>query len=134
MPIEVEIGVQLPEREAERPKREGRPRSTRRSKALQWEVEMDLSGKAPRRNMLKSSLGNTKDAHLVCLEDFEQKSDVKLYGQLPDYDDFQVYDLAQEDILRQIALGIYANFHRPSWGTLKHHLLTVKIPKKYLGT
>ena len=56
------------------------------------------------------------------------QEDVKLYGQLPDYD-CQGYDMGQEDILRQIDLGIYSNFHRPSWQTLKHHFLMIKIPK-----
>ena len=63
--------------------------------------------------MMKSSLGNTKE-HLVVLEDSKQQEDVKLYGQLPDYGDFQGHDLGREDILLQIALMIYANFHRPS--------------------
>ena len=27
-------------------------------------------------------------------------------------------------------MGIYANFHKPAWQTLKHRLLTVKITKK----
>ena len=81
--------------------------------------------------MLQSSLGNTKEAHLVVVEDSKQKEDVKLYGKLPDYDDFQCYYLGRDDILRQIALGIYDNLHRPSWQTLKHHLFTVKNPKKY---
>ena len=53
-----------------------------------------------------------------------------MYGRLQDYDDFQGYDLGQEDILRQVALRIYANFHRPSRQTLKHHLCAVGIPKK----
>ena len=83
--------------------------------------------------MLKSILGNTKEVRQVVLENFKHQEDVKLYGQLPDYDDFQGYDLGKEDILRQIALGIYSNFHMPSWETMKHHLFTVKIPKKYLG-
>ena len=90
---------------------------------------MDLSGKPARRNMPKSSLGNTKEVHRAILENSKQQEDVKLYGQLPDYDDFQRYDLRQEDILRQIAMGVYANFHRPSWKTPKHHLLMIKIQK-----
>ena len=64
------------------------------------------------------------------LEDFEKQEDIKLYSQLPDYDDFQGYELGEDDILRQVSLRIYANFHKPSWGALKHHLFSVKIPKK----
>ena len=66
---------------------------------------------------------DTKEAHLVVLEDYKKQEDVKLYGQLPDYDDFQGYDMGEEDVLRQVGLRIYANFHKPTWKTLKHHLL-----------
>ena len=50
---------------------------------------MDLSGKFDRQNMLKSTLIETKGPNLVFLEDFEKKEDIKLYSQLPDYDDVQ---------------------------------------------
>ena len=53
-----------------------------------------------------------------------------MYGQLPDYGDFQGCYLGEEDILRQVALGIYAHFHRPYWQKLKHHLFAVETPKK----
>ena len=53
-----------------------------------------------------------------------------MYSQLPDYDDLQCYDLGVEAILRQIDQKIYANFHKPSWRTLKHHLFMAGIPKK----
>ena len=83
------------------------------------------------RNMPKSSLGNTKEAHLAVLENSKQQEDVELYGQLPDYDDFQGYDLGQEDILRRIALGICDNFRKPPWQAIKHHLFPVGISKNY---
>ena len=79
---------------------------------------------------MKSSLVNTKEAHLVVLDDSEQQGDVKLYVQLHGYDDFRRYDLGQEDISRQVAQRIYANFHKPYWETLKLHLFSVGIPKK----
>ena len=63
--------------------------------------------------MLKSRLGDTKEANLVFLEDPKKQEDVKLYGQLPDYGNSQGYDLGQDDILRQAALRIYANLHKP---------------------
>ena len=66
---------------------------------------------------------------MAVLEYFEKKEDVKLDGQLPDYYDFQCCDLGQEDILRQVALRIYSDFHRPSWKTLKHNFHAVGIPK-----
>ena len=105
----------------------GTTQRKRGGKALPCEVEMDLSGN-PKENMMKSSLGNTKELHRAVLEHSEHQEDVKLYGRLPDYDDSQCYDLGREDILRQIGMGIYVNIHRPSWKTLKHHLFTIKPP------
>ena len=66
---------------------------------------------------------DTKEAHFAVLEDYEKQEDVNLYFQLPDYDDFQCYDMGKDDILLRVALRIYGNFHKPSWQTLKHHLL-----------
>ena len=129
MLIEQDNGNSFHEWEMESTRKEERPKSKRREKASPWEVEMDLGGESSRRNMLKSNLDNTKESHLAVLEDSEKQEDVKLYGQLPDYGDFQGYDLGMEDILLQIALRIYDNFHRPSWQTLKHHLFAVRMPK-----
>ena len=80
--------------------------------------------------MLKSRLGDTKEAHLAVLGDYEKQEDVKLYVQLPDYDGSQRYDMGKDDNLRQVALRIYANSHKPSWRTSKHHLCAAKITKK----
>ena len=38
---------------------------------------------------------STKESHLAVLDNFKHQEDVKLYGQLPDYGDFQCYDLGQ---------------------------------------
>ena len=67
-----------------------------------------------RRNMLKSTSIETKGPNLVFLGDFKKKEDIKLYSHLPDYGDFQRYDLGEGDILRHVALRIYANSHKPS--------------------
>ena len=40
--------------------------------------------------MVKSRTEGTKEAHLAVLEGLQKQEDVKLYGQLPDYDDFEV--------------------------------------------
>ena len=93
---------------------------------------MDLSGNPTGQNILKLRLGNTKGAHLVVLENPEQKEDVKLYGKLPDYGDFQGYDLWIEAVLSRIARGIYAYFHKPQWGTSKRRVFMAEIPKKLL--
>ena len=82
--------------------------------------------------MLKSDSIETEESNLALLGDFKKKEDIKLYRHLPDYDDFQGYDMGEEgDILRQAPLRIYDNFHKPSWQTLKHHLYAVKIPKNF---
>ena len=83
--------------------------------------------------MSKSSLGNTTEAHLVVLDDSKQREDVKLYSQLPDYDDFRCYDLGREDLLRQVTRRIYANFHKPSRRTLKTHLFPAGAREKLSG-
>ena len=53
-----------------------------------------------------------------------------MYTQLPDYYDFQCYDLWLGGVLSQISHKIYANFRKPSWKTVKNHLFMAKIPKK----
>ena len=80
--------------------------------------------------MSRSSIGNKKAARLAVLNKFRQKEDVKLHIQLPYYDDFQGYDLGREDALHHVLRQIYANFHKASWRTLKHHLSPVGIAKK----
>ena len=42
--------------------------------------------------MSRSSLENGKEAHLVVSDNSKHQEDVKMYAQLPDYDDFQGYD------------------------------------------
>ena len=66
----------------------------------------------------------------MVLEGPKKQEGVKLMAQLPDYDNCQCCDLGQEDILRQVALRIYDNFHKPSWRALKHHLSAVKTPSE----
>ena len=69
-------------------------------------------------------------ARVVLVNDFKQQEGLKMYIQLPDYDDFQGYDLGMGWILSHIAHEIYANFHKPSWETLEHHLFMAETPKK----
>ena len=78
----------------------------RREKDATWEVEMDLIGEPHTQNMLKQRLWGTKEAHLAVSGDYKKQEDVRLYGQLPDYDDFQGYDMGKDDIPRQISLTI----------------------------
>ena len=83
--------------------------------------------------MLGKSPENTKAAHLAVSGDPKQQEDVKLYGQLPDYDDFQCYDLGRVYILHQVAQGIYADFRKHSWSNLKRRLFSVKTPQKNIS-
>ena len=80
---------------------------------LEWEIYQG--------NMMSASLENENGARMVVVNGFKPQEDLKMYSQLPDYDDFQGYDLGVGVILREIAHKIYANFHKPSWQTSKHH-------------
>ena len=71
--------------------------------------------------MIRSCLEGPKQARAVLVGGFKQKADLEMYSQLPDYDEFQGYDQGVESVLGQIAQEIYANFHKPSWQTLKRH-------------
>ena len=53
-----------------------------------------------------------------------------MYSQFPDYGDFQIYDLGVGAILSQIDQEIYANPHKPSWGTSKRRLFMAEIAMK----
>ena len=79
--------------------------------------------------MSRSSIGHKKAARLAACGKFKQTEDVKLHIQLPDYGDFQCYDLGVEDAL-QVLRKIYANFHKRLWETLKRHLSPVGVANK----
>ena len=55
----------------------------------------------------------------------------EMYSQLPDYDDFQGYDMGIDGVPSRIARKIYANFHKSSWKASKRGLFTAKITKKH---
>ena len=130
LPEEGEMGNPLRENEVDNPRAAELPKVKRREKALPWKVELDLSGKFSRKICRIQVWEIRKQYIYIGFSNPKQQEDVKLYGQLPDYDDSQCYDLGKDDMLRQVAQGIYANSHKPSWRTLKHHLFTVRITKK----
>ena len=78
------------------------------------EVELDLSGKFHMGNMPKSDLGGEKEDHTISVGNFKQHEDLKMYGQLPDYDEFQGYDMQIDSDLSRTDETIYANFHKSS--------------------
>ena len=82
--------------------------------------------------MIESGFGREKESHTISAWDFNHQEDIKTYGQLPDYDEFQGYDLGIDSELSQIDETIYVSFHKPSWRTLKRHLVLVGIPEKLL--
>ena len=57
------------------------------------EAELDLSGRSPRGDMLKSGLEGEREARIVTVDSFKQKEDLKMYSRSPDYDILQGYDL-----------------------------------------
>ena len=50
--------------------------------------------------MLQSSLEGGKEARTVSVENPKHQEDLKMYSQLPDYDDFQRYDMGIGGILK----------------------------------
>ena len=77
------------------------------------EAELDLSGRSPRGDMLKSGLEGENEARAFSVENCKRREALVMYIQLPDYGDFQGYDLWIEAVLSRIARGIYAYFHKP---------------------
>ena len=45
----------------------------------------------------------SKEANAILRNEFSHQEDVKLYSQLPDYDDFRGYDLGADEQLEEIA-------------------------------
>ena len=65
------------------------PKKKRRKKAESLEEKIDLGGKYSFANMLRSELEESNEANAVLRSEFSQQEDVKLYSQLPGYDDFR---------------------------------------------
>ena len=86
------------------------PQKKRRKKADPLEVEIDLGGKYSLANMLRSNLEESNEANAVLRSEFSQQEDVKLYSQLPDYDDFRGYDLGIDEQLELAATLILRIF------------------------
>ena len=82
--------------------------------------------------MPKSGLGEEKEDHAILAENFKHQEALKMYEQLPDYDEFQGYYLGIDSEFPQMDGGVYANFHMPSWQTLMRHLPQVGIRKQLL--
>ena len=70
-----------------------RKRKKRRKKAEPLENKMDLSGKFGLSNLLRSNLEESNEVNAILRNEFPHQEDVKLYIQLPYYDDFRGYDL-----------------------------------------
>ena len=61
---------------------------------------------------------------------FKHRENLKMHGQLPDYDEFQCYDLGIDSELIQIDGKNYANFQNPSRRSSRRHLFLAVIPEK----
>ena len=86
------------------------PRGKRRKKAEPLEAKIDLRGKYSFANMIRSNLEESNEANAVLMSEFPQQEDVKLYSQLPDYDDFRGYDLGIDEQLERAATLILITF------------------------
>ena len=88
------------------------PPRKRRKKAEPLEVKIDLGGKYSFASMLRSKFEESNEANAVSRSEFSQQEDVKLYSQLPDYDDFRGYDLGIDEQLEldaTLILRIFIN-------------------------
>ena len=71
-PENMEEEIPFHEEEMEIPIREERPKAKRREKAKSWDVTIDLSGKFPRQNMLKSALMDKKESNVAFFGRFQK--------------------------------------------------------------
>ena len=78
--------------------------------------------------MPESGLEGENEDRTIPAEHFKQKEDLKAYGQLPDYDEFQRYDRGADSELSQNDGEIYSNFHKPSREKLRRHLFLAGSP------
>ena len=105
----------------------------RRKKAGPLEVEIYLSGKYSFANMIRSNLEESNEANAVLRSEFPQQEDVNciVNYQIPMI--FGGYNLGIDEQVEQAATLIFANFHKPSWRTLKHHLSQQRCHRNYFG-
>ena len=76
---------------------------------------MGLGGDRSFATALKSSLYNSQEAGRALLWEFKIRAGVvKMRPQLPDYDDFQPFDLSGEAALSAISGRVFAVFARPT--------------------
>ena len=79
------------------------------------DVELDLSGEFAMGDIRKSGLEGEKEEHTIPVGDIKRQGDLEMFGQLPDYDEFQGYGMWIDTDLSRIDEKMYANFHKPSW-------------------
>ena len=82
--------------------------------------------------MIKWGLEGEKESHTISVGVFTHREDLKMYGQLPDFDDIQRYDMGIDTDLSRMAGEMYADFHKPLRQALKRHFPMAEIPKKLL--
>ena len=68
----------------------------RSKKATPSDVELGLGGKFHMGNMPKSRLGGGKEDRTISAGHFKHQEDLEMYGQLPDYGEFQGCDLGMD--------------------------------------
>ena len=89
-----------------------------------------MGGKYTSPDWLKSNLENHPEINQSLLDEFKMKDGVKTYPQLPEYGDFQRFDLAIDIDLAPISKRIYGWFPKPSRLTRKRRLFNAQTPKK----
>ena len=130
---EDEDSVERPQQDEERIRQRQNIKPKRRIKASPIEAKLDLSGEYSFSNMMNSSLDDEIEVNQVLIDEFKVKEDVKMFSQLPDYDDFRWADLSNEGDLATAYKRSYGAFRKPSRRTLKHHLLNINRRRNYPG-
>ena len=81
-------------------------------------------------NMMKSGMEGEKQSRTISVGNSKHQEYLKIYGKLPDYYEFQAYDLGIGTDLSQIDGKSYANPNKPSWETSRRHFFMEERPKK----
>ena len=80
--------------------------------------------------MSDSCLNDAHGVNLLFIEEFNAYEEAVAFSQLHDYGNVRGFDLENADDLTAISRQVYRSSYKPSWGDLRHHLLSTTIPNQ----
>ena len=83
--------------------------------------------------MMTSSANAETEANLALIDELKFQEDVRMFSQLPDYNDYQVFDLAKEDYLATASKRANGAFLNRRGKSLNAIYLTYKYRIGYPG-